>query len=68
MLGLGLGHSLAADPCGGVFSRSKRGREMGSSDCSSSSGGSGRGGGGGETDGGGLSSSGRGGGRELDES
>ena len=29
-LGLGLGFSLAAGPCGGGFSRSKRDREMGS--------------------------------------
>ena len=47
-LGLGLGHILAAGPCGGGFSGSERGREMGSGDGGS---------GGRETDGGDVSSS-----------
>ena len=75
VLGLGLGHSLAAGPCGGGFSGSERGGEMGGTDCyrDGTHCGGDRGGGchcsgcRGETDGGGVSIS-RGEGRERDES
>ena len=33
VLGLGLGRTLAAGPCGGGFSGSERGGEMGSTEC-----------------------------------